>query len=308
MNSKLLQKNWVVISIALFCSVLWGSAFPTLKISYLELNIAPDNTGALIVLAGIRFFLAAILIWSLVLLGIKGSLKIPLKTFGELMLLGILQISLTYYFYYIGLAHTQGMKGAILQSFGTFLVVLLAHFVYTDDKLSWRKWLGLTAGFTGIVLANFGKSFDLSFYWRGEGFLLLAGVTTAIGMLLAKHLCRSIHPFIVTGWQMFIGSVLLIGVGLPQMGSFTFIFTPKAWILLFYSSFISATALSLWFFLLKYNKAGEISIYRFMVPVSGTILSAAFIPGENPTYMMGLALLLVTIGIISINYQKKQTP
>ncbi len=103
---------------------------------------------------------------------------------------------------------------------------------------------------------------------------------------------------------MFIGSVLLMSVGLFQLGGFTLTFTPKAWVLLAYSAFLSATAFSLWYSLLKYNKAGEISIYRFMIPVSGAILSAIFIPGEKLTYMMGLALALVVIGIITINYEK----
>lgn len=110
--------------------------------------------------------------------------------------------------------------------------------------------------------------------------------------LLAKYLSRDVHPFVVTSWQMLIGSILLISIGLPQLGDFTFTFTSKAWILLIYSAFLSATAFSLWYSLLKYNKAGEISIYRFMVPVSGAILSATFIPGEKPTYMMGFALVL----------------
>ena len=45
----LTNKYWVIV-IALFCAVLWGSAFPVLKVSYAELGMAPDDRYAIIVL------------------------------------------------------------------------------------------------------------------------------------------------------------------------------------------------------------------------------------------------------------------
>lgn len=56
------QNKWAVIIIAIFCSLLWGSAFPVLKISYQELHMAPDDTMAKIVFAGMRFLIAGIII------------------------------------------------------------------------------------------------------------------------------------------------------------------------------------------------------------------------------------------------------
>jgi len=83
------------------------------------------------------------------------------------------------------------------------------------------------------------------------------------------------------------------------------IFTLQAWGLLFYAAFLSAAAFSLWYSLLKYNKAGEISIYKFMIPVSGAVLSALFVPGEKLNILMGAALLLVAVGIVVVNYRRE---
>jgi len=80
--------------------------------------------------------------------------------------------------------------------------------------------------------------------------------------------------------------------------------TPKAWLLLFYAAFLSAAAFSMWYSVLKYNKAGEISVYRFMIPVSGAFLSALFIPGEKLSLFMLAALVLVAAGIVVVNYRK----
>jgi len=300
----LTNKYWVIV-IALFCAVLWGSAFPVLKVSYVELGIALDDRSAIIVLAGIRFFLASLLIFILIVVGIRQSPKVSGKVLPQLFLLGLLQISLQYFFFYNGLAHTSGMKGAILSSVGIFFVVIIAHFVYTDDRLDWRKIIGLITGFTGIVLINSGQHFTFAFTWQGEGFMILSGLVSAIGTILAKRISKEVHPFVLTAWQMLLGSLLLIAVGLPGLKPHAMVFTNKALILLLYSAFLSATAFSLWYAILKYNKAGEISVYKFMTPVSGAMLSALFIPGEHLTLNMFMALALVALGVIVVNYQTR---
>jgi len=300
----LTNKYWVVL-IALFCAVLWGSAFPVLKVSYVELGIAPDDRSAIIVLAGMRFFLASLIIFTGLIVGIRQSPKVKMAMLPQLFLLGLLQISLQYYFFYNGLAHTSGMKGAILSSVGIFFVVVFAHFIYADDRLGWRKIIGLIAGFAGIVLINAGQHFTFDFSWQGEGFMILSGFVSALGTILAKKISKVIHPFVLTAWQMLIGSVLLIAVGLPGLKPHAMVFTNKALLLLIYSGFLSATAFSLWYAILKYNKAGEISVYKFMTPVSGAMLSALFIPGEHFTLNMFMALALVTLGVIIVNYQRR---
>ncbi|HBV87453.1 DMT family transporter [Desulfosporosinus sp.] len=300
----LTNKYWVIV-IALLCAVLWGSAFPVLKVSYLELGIAANDRSAIIVFAGIRFFLAAILIFLLTVVGFRQSPKVGLNILPQLLLLGILQISLQYFFFYNGLAHTSGMKAAILSSASTFFVVVLAHFVYRDDPLDFRKTLGLIAGLMGIIVINSGQDFTLDFSWLGEGFMILSGLVSALGTILAKRISKEVHPFVVTAWQMLLGSLLLVVVGLPGLKPHALVFSNKAVILLVYSAFLSAAAFSLWYAILKYNKAGEISVYKFMTPVSGAILSALLIPGEGLTVNMFMALALVALGLIIVNYQRR---
>lgn len=87
---------------------------------------------------------------------------------------------------------------------------------------------------------------------------------------MSKNISGKIHPLVLTAWQMLLGSVVLLLIGYPGLRPQAMIFTPKAWVLLFYAAFLSAAAFSLWYAVLKYNKAGEISVYMFMTPVSGT--------------------------------------
>lgn len=303
---KYLTTKWIVISIAIFCSVLWGSAFPVLKVSYEELGMATNDTIAKIVLAGMRFLLAGLMLLAGLFIMNRKALRIRRKQLPVLILFGIVQTALQYYFFYNGLAKTSGMQGAILVSSGTFFTVLLAHYFYVNDRMNWQKLVGLLAGFTGIIVANWGSSFQLNFQMTGEGYMILAALTGAVGTIMAKEMALDIHPFALTGWQLTIGSLVMLLVGLPQLQTNAMIFTPLGWWLFIYSAFLSAIAFALWYSILKYNKAGEISIYKFATPVSGAILSALFIPGEKLTVFIVGALLLVAIGFVAINYKTEE--
>lgn len=84
------------------------------------------------------------------------------------------------------------------------------------------------------------------------------------------------------------------------------VFTPFGWGLFIYSALLSSAAFALWYSILKYNPAGEISMYKFIVPVSGAIMSSIFIPEENLSLATIAALALVALGIIIVNYKGKQ--
>ena len=299
-NEVLTNRYWV-IAIALFCCLLWGSAFPVLKISYDELALKSGDLIPKVVLAGMRFFGASLIIFFVYRVLMKRCLKVSRLQLLELGLLGCLQTSVMYFLFYAGLGNTTGMKAAVLSASGNFFVVLLAHFIYHNDRINRNKAIGLLTGFAGITLVNWGKGFSMDFSIEGEGFLIMSGFVCAFGTIMAKRLSRELHPFLVSGVQMFIGSSVLLAIGVPLLPAGTMEFTPLALGLLVYSAFLSATAFSLWYALLKYNKAGEIVLYKFMIPVTGTFLSLVFIPGEKLTAYMVAGLMMVAIGIIIIS-------
>jgi len=222
-----LTNKYIIAIVALTCAVLWGSAFPVLKISYTEMKLAPGDLSAKVILAGMRFFMASVFLFG-VAAASKLSFRLDKRNWAVIALSGLLQITLQYFFFYNALAHVTGMKGAILNSFGTFFVYILAHFIYTNDRLNMKKIIGLTMGLLGIIMVNYGKEFTLDFSWQGEGFLIIAGLTTAIGTIMSKNISRNVHPLVMTAWQMMLGSVLLLILGFPGLHSETMTLTPKA--------------------------------------------------------------------------------
>lgn len=305
MKNESIFKNPIFIMItATFACFLWGSAFPSLKFSYEALNLSNSPFYYKLQFAGYRFLLASLMIFAYILIA-KINIKITLKNLSYLFILGLIQTGLQYLFFYIGLSNTTAIKGSIMVSVGTFFSIVLPHFYYKDDKMSSRKIIGLIVGFSGVILINVTKgSIGGSFSLFGEGFLIIASLMGAISSIMAKELSKNIHPVAITGYQMILGSIVMILLSFGFTGGNVIEFNISVLPIFIHLGFISAAGFCIWFTLLKYNKVSTISIYKFQVPIWGSILSALFIPSEKITLITIASLGLVSLGIIIVNLGK----
>ncbi|MDR3596121.1 DMT family transporter [Clostridium sp.] len=296
------RKNIVIL--ATLCCLLWGSAYPSIKVGYSLFNV--NDLGAKLVFAGYRFTLAGIFILVLELIVKKSVISFTRKQFGQVTLLGLTQTALQYIFFYVGLSYTTGVRGAIINGTGTFVSIILAHFIYKNDKLNFNKIIGCIIGFLGVIIVNLnGDSLvRSSFTFRGEGFIMIAAIIFAASAIYGKKITQSLQPSIVTGSQLFIGGIILTILGFILGGSLKG-FTVESTLLLIYMALLSSVAFTIWTQLLKYNKVGIISVFNFLIPVFGTLLSAIFL-GENIfDIKILIALILVCYGIFLVYRVKK---
>ncbi len=59
---KFFSKNYIVCIGAIICCILWGSAFPCVKIGYRLFEIDTESVPSLMLFAGMRFSLAGVLV------------------------------------------------------------------------------------------------------------------------------------------------------------------------------------------------------------------------------------------------------
>lgn len=286
---------------AAFCCLLWGSAYPAIKSGYEIFQIAVDDIPSKVVFAGYRFLFAGILLLLLMLVQSKPLGRLSTRQFGQVALLGVTQTSLQYVFFYVGLAFTTGVKGSIMNATGTFFSVLLAHFLYQNDKLSFNKSLGCVLGFTGVMVVNLSSgSLDFSFSLMGDGFVVLAAFILSAATLYGKRISQTVDPMVMTGYQLAFGGLVLMIGGYVSGGSLTFHGVGSVMIL-GYLTLLSSVAFALWSVLLKYNRVGMIAPFNFLIPVSGALLSSLFL-GENILeWKYAVALVLVCSGIWWVN-------
>ncbi|HCL6630191.1 TPA: DMT family transporter [Citrobacter amalonaticus] len=298
------RKNVVWLSAA-FCCLLWGSAYPAIKSGYEIFQIAADDIPSKIVFAGYRFLFAGLLLLLLAMAQRKPIGRLSSRQFGQLTLLGVTQTSLQYIFFYIGLAFTTGVKGSIMNATGTFFSVLLAHFIYQNDKLSYNKTLGCILGFAGVMVVNFNSGLlDFSFTLAGDGSIVLAAFILSAATLYGKRISQTVDPTVMTGYQLGIGGLVLV-IGGYAFGGTLAVHGLASVAILGYLTLLSSVAFALWSILLKYNRVGMIAPFNFLIPVSGAVLSAIFL-GENILeWKYAMALLLVCSGIWWVNKVKR---
>ena len=296
---KKLQNPIVICVLALLCCALWGSAFPCIKIGYEWMEI--EGIGSQILFAGYRFFLSGVLTFALGCLLERRILRMKRENFGVIFRQGVLQTTIQYVCFYIGLAHTTGAKGSIINASNAFVSIVAAHYMIRSERMTWKKGLGCILGLAGVVLVNLEPGgFGGGFRFLGEGMVLLCTIAYGVSTVLLKMISDRESPMTITAYQTLIGSALLIVIGWLLHGDVG-VFTWKSAALLFYMALLSTVAFSLWTLLLKYNPVGKVAVYGFTIPIFGVLLSGILL-GETIFSVKYLAaLLFVSGGVILVN-------
>ena len=170
-----MRKTWVVCLLAMVCCALWGSAFPCIKVA----------TGCF---RSIQRYRHADSVCRVPLYDCRHYWLFCLDRFlqgrflkagkGDLPRIGkicLLQTVVQYFFFYVGLAHTTGVKGSIVEASNVFLAILVSSLIFHQEKLDQKKVLGCIVGFAGVVLINLsGSNVDMSFNLTGDGFIFIS--------------------------------------------------------------------------------------------------------------------------------------
>lgn len=301
---SVLKNKTIMIIAAIACCFAWGSAFPIIKLSYAKMGIHSEFEK--ILFAGLRFALAGFGVLAFVKLKQRKTVVLRPNEVPFMLLIALLQTFGKSILFYIGLSYTTGVKSSILVSTSVFIVAIMCHFCIGTDKLSWKKALGLLCGFSGVVLVNLsgGDAVSLSLSMNGEGLILISVVLGALTVVLIKKQGGRADIIRLTGWQMFLGGMALIAVGFAGSSHMP-TFTVTTTILLLYLATLSGVAFTFWFVLLKYHNASSVELYKFVVPISGSLLSVILLPGEHIGVEMIAAAGLVAVGTIIVNRQDK---
>lgn len=297
---KLLKKRWVAMLCAVLCTVLWGSAYPVIKYGYEQLNI--DTVPDKLMFAGVRFLLAGLMVFIAAWIIHRRFPLIPRGRFGGVVLYGVVQTGLMYILNYIGVANTTATKTSIITAASAFFAVMLAPLFFKGEKLTLLKIIGVVVGMTGIVLVN--NNALAGFTLMGEGLVLISMLLNTAGGFIGKKVSKGI-VFESSAYQLSIGAVLILIVGLCMGGGF--VFSVQSVLIALYLAFVSAAAFTLWTVLLVYHEAGRILVFNMLIPVTGALWSFLIL-GERqifePLYL--LSVLLTTAGIILVNYPTKK--
>lgn len=300
-HRPLFSRTPVLFLCALISCALWGSAIPCIKLSYALFGIDTNHPGSLLLFAGLRFALAGVLVL------LAGSFMerrplLPKKgDWPSILKVSLFQTVLQYLCYYLALRYTAGVTASILVGANTFFAIFIAALVFRMERLTGNKLAGCAVGFAGVVLSQLGGSFQFSFSFRGEGMILLSTLSAAVSSALIRRYSAKISPVLLSGWQFLLGGLTLALAGIAMGGHWGIVSTASVGMLI-YLALVSAVAYTLWGCLLKHNPVSRVTIFGFLTPVFGVVLSALLLSEGGALGWSALgALVLVCAGILLVN-------
>ena len=299
----LFQRPFWVVTFALTAAIAWGWAYPLIKLGFQEFEITPQMTGSKMLFAGIRFAISGLIVLSVA--GIKRMNFRVTKPANWLFILlfSLLNTTLHYAFFYIGLSHSEGARASIINSLSVFLVVILACIFFKSDRFTRNKLIGCIVGVGGILALNLGNnSNESSFSLLGDGMIILNAMCSAFASLMTRGLGKRVDIFVGTGYSLGGGGLLLVILGLLSGGTLPEV-TINGILILLALIAISTIGFTLYNKLISCNPVGKVAIFNSLIPVVGTITSCLCL--SEPFYGKYIvSATLTTIGIYIINKAK----
>lgn len=292
----------VVFSVV--CNLLWGCAFPFIKLGYRLFAIDTADTPSILCFAGVRFMVSSVLVLAFAALAQRRVPPLPRgRSLAACCALGLWQTSAQYTFFYMAAALLTGALGTIINSSSSFMGVILAHFLYgKSDRLTLRKTLGCVIGFAGVLAAAGGEGSGSA---RGIVYILLAAAIFASSGPMNKAVTQSADSFAACAVNLGVGGFVLLALGLALGGS---LHPQSAMALpvLAFLAFISGAGYVLWALLMKNNPVSRISVFNLLIPVVATLLSAVLNGEALFEWRYLAAMALVCSGIWLVNRPAKE--
>ena len=200
--------------------------------------------------------------------------------------------------------------GCVFSGSGAFFSVLIASLIFRQEKRTVKKISACIIGFAGIVIMNFdglslsGGALDL----MGVIFVLLSTISSSFSSVLTKRYSEYESPVVISGYQFMMGGIFMAIVGFI-FGGKIYLGNPMGILDLVYLGFLSAIAYSLWGILLKHNQVSRVTVFNFMTPIFGVLLTLLFLPDEPSnvtTEGLIVTLILISFGILLLNYKKEE--
>lgn len=288
--------------LAIIACWLWSTAFVGVKIG-LQYQ-TPFQ------FAGIRFFLSGILIF--IYFGKPKRFFTELKANWKFItLLAIVQIFTQYALFYSGLNLVPSALAAMIIGSSPFFIAVVAHFSFHNDKMTPLKTGSILIGVLGIAIITLGRA---NVEMKGElellgiGLLLVNNLASGYSNVMVSKHSGGISPIVLSSTSLIIGGSMLFLVSIPKEGIHLGPFPPTYYFALIWLSFLSAAAITIWNILLKRPKVkvSILNVWKFLIPVSGAILSWIILTDEKPDLTSIIGMIIIALSLLALNYSNRK--
>ncbi len=290
------QLRWQPIAALLIIAMIWGSNMAFVKLAIRD--ITP------LFMAAIRSLVAAacLCIW----MKVKGLALFPSPVIIFHGIVAGLLFGFEFGLIFVGLKYTLASRGSVILYVAPFVAAIGAHFFLVDDRFNRHKGLGLVLAFGGIIVLFVKDLGTFSFQaLPGDILFLIAGAAWGgTTVYIKRYLASRADPLQVLFFQLLFSAPFLFGLSLALEGQVITGFSPLTAFSMFYQCIIVAFLSYLaWFVLVSRYPVSLLHAFSFFTPVFGVIFSGILILGEVVGPNLILALIMVSVGMVFVNYR-----
>ena len=213
--------------------------------------------------------------------------------------LGFFGVSVNQFCFTLGLHCTSVSHSAVIVGMGPIYTLILAVLLRLE-RATWHKAVGMAIAFTGIaVLASEHGISAHSASLLGDAITMTGSVGFAIYAVLGKRVAGEYDALTMTAYNHFAGALILLPLAVHQAwmlhaaGNWRAV-PWQAWAAVLHMAlFGSAVAYVLYYWLLRYLEASQLSTFTYLLPVLATILGILTLGEKGSwTQVLGGALAL----------------
>jgi len=271
---------------------IWGT-------SYLFIKVAVAEISPFTLVAG-RLALASVAMWGVARM--RGN-RFPRdrRLWLTYAMTGFFNGALPFSLISWGEQYISSGLAALLQAFTPIATVILAHFLTHDDRISPKKLAGVLLGFVGVgVLLWPELNHGLTASVWGMLAMIASSVSYAIGAIVARRRLSQQPPLVSAAGQFTMGFVYILPLALlieHLPAAMPSVPALASWVTLALLGTVIAYAI--YYPLLARTNATFVTSVTYLIPITGLILGAVFLP-ERLTWLIFLSLALVMTGVLLV--------
>ncbi|MBP2653758.1 MAG: protein of unknown function transrane [Firmicutes bacterium] len=286
-----LLANLIMITVIAF----WGISFISIKIAVSEI---PPTTMALI-----RFAIASTLLL-IILKRVEPNRKVDKKDVPQILLGGVLGITIYFYFENLGVKLTTASNASLIVTTVPIIAITL-DVVFYHGRISILKLAGIGMAVIGTYLSvTANGNIDInSNNFVGNMLMVGAMLSWALYTIVNKSLQDKYSGVFLTTCQTVVGTLCLIPLSLFEYREWQFFSLVSFWNVLFLAVCCSVGCYVLYLYVLKRLDVTITTLYLNLVPVVG-VISGYLILNENVQLIQLAGGVLTIIAIIIVNFEQ----
>lgn len=290
--------------------LIWGSSYLFIRISITGSGLFPgDSMGGFNIfeIVFIRTLIGALGLGAMVFRG-RHSLPRDRQTLVSLVLIGLGNVVLPFLLITWGELYVSSSMAAVLQASTALFGLVIAHFLFADDRITLRKVVGLTTGFGGIVLLfqdNLGGEQSLA----GMAGLVAASLCYATFTSWGRKLIqRDMPPVVLATATLAVGAAvtgpMALFYGLTPLQNIS----PDALVAVITLGLLNTfVGYSIYYFLVRELGVARTTMVAYVFPAVAVALGALMLKEEIGLVLLtGGAMIVAGVAIVNLRTRPAQ--